>query len=250
MALLQQQSIQFSSGLQLSHTMMLENLGTAIIELLQTYAEEPRLAIIAGKTNQPFMKYFKSSDLQGVNRVIIDTANPLTKTSAGRVEIANQLLATPGMIKTPEQYLGVVTTGNLEPLYEYDRSRQHLTKSENEALMQGQDVIAILTDDHAVHVLEHSCVANNIEVRTKPELLQKVLDHIQDHINIAQQMTPEMAAMLKQTSFYQAPQPPPQAMPQSGGVNPNLIGPQTTLEQKVSGINLPKPAQSPLPNLT
>jgi hypothetical protein len=252
MALLQQQSIQFSSGLQLSHTMMLENLGTAIIELLQTYAEEPRLAIIAGKTNQPFMKYFKSSDLQGVNRVIIDTANPLTKTSAGRVEIANQLLATPGMIKTPEQYLGVVTTGNLEPLYEYDRSRQHLTKSENEALMQGQDVIAILTDDHAVHVLEHSCVANNIEVRTKPELLQKVLDHIQDHINIAQQMTPEMAAMLKQTSFYQAPQPPPQAqaMPQGGGVNPNLIGPQTTLEQKVSGINLPKPAQSPLPNLT
>lgn len=239
MALLQQQSLQFNSGLQLSHTKLLEHVGTGIIELLQDFAEEPRLAIIAGKTNQSLMKYFSGQDLKGINRVIVDTANPLTKTAAGRVEIANQLLQTPGMIKTPEQYLGVLTTGNLEPLYEYDRSRQHLTKSENELLMSGQPVQALLTDDHAVHALEHSCVANNMEARKNPQIMQNVLAHIQEHIDLAKQMTPEMAAMLKQTSFAPPPQAPP--MPQGAGVQGMQPGPAP------QEVPLPQPAQSPLP---
>ena len=247
MALLQQQSIQFNAGLQLAYQQLLENVGTAVIELLQEFAQEPRLAIIAGKTNKSLMKYFSAKDLEGVNRVIVDTANPLTKTAAGRVEVANQLLQTPGMIKTPEQYLSVLTTGNLEPLYEYDRSRQHLTKAENEALMQGEVVTALLTDDHAIHVLEHSCVLNSMETRRDPNLIQNVLTHIQEHIDLAKQMTPEMAAMLKQTSFAAPPQQAP--MPQEGGVNPQALNQQPPLEQQAAPgeVPLPNPAQSPLP---
>jgi hypothetical protein len=242
MALLQQQSIQFNNGLQLAHIQLLENVGTAIIELLQEFAEEPRIAIIAGKTKAPMLKYFSGKDLKGISRVVIDSANPLTKTSAGRVEIANSLLQTPGMIKTPEQYLGVLTTGNLEPLYEFDRSRQHITKSENEALMQGEMVQALLTDDHAIHVLEHSCVLNNLAARKDQGIIERTLAHIQEHINLAQQMTPEMAAMLKQTSFS-APKP----MPQTGGVNAEMVSPIPPLEQEAGNVNLPKPAESPLP---
>lgn len=240
MALLQQQTIQSSSGLQLSHTLLLENLGTAIIELLQEFAVEPRLAVIAGKTKKPLMKMFSGSDLQGVNRVIVDSANPLTKTSAGRVEIANQLLQTPGMIKSPEQYISVLTTGNLEPIYELEKSRQYLIRDENESLMQGEVPKAVLTDDHQVHILEHSCVINNLNSRKDPNIVANVLSHIQEHLDLAKQMTPELAAMLKQQSF--APPPPP---PQPGP-GP-VMNPQTPLEQQVSDVNLPKPAQSPLP---
>lgn len=176
----------------------------------------------------------------GVNRVIVDSANPLTKTSAGRVEIANQLLQTPGMIQTPEQYISVLTTGNLEPIYEFDKSRQYLIRSENEAMMAGVPVTAMLTDDHAIHVLEHSCVINNIEARKSPKIVQSVLNHIQEHLDLAAQMSPELAAMLKQTSFQQQ-----QAPPQSPATN--VMNPNTPLEQQVTDINLPKPAQSPLP---
>lgn len=246
MALLQQQSIQFNSGLQLSHVQMLENVGTAIIELLQEFANEPRIAIIAGKTKKPLMKYFSGQDLQGVNRVIVDSSNPLTKTSAGRVEIANQLLARPDFIKTPEQYLSVLTTGNLEPLYENDRSRQYLTKAENEALGNGEMVQAVITDDHSIHVLEHSCVLNNLEVRKNPKILQNTLDHIQQHLDIAKNMTPEMSAMLKQTSFYQPPAPP-QAQP--GTVNPQLMTQQPPNELQAQKVGLPKPAQSPVSSM-
>jgi hypothetical protein len=242
MALLQQQSIQFNNGLQQSYAQLLENGGTAIIELLQDFAIEDRIALIAGKNKNALMKSFSGEDLKGISRVIVDSANPLTKTTAGRVEIANQLLARPDFIKTPEQYLGVLTTGNLEPLYELDRSRQHLVKSENEALLSGEKVQAVLTDDHAIHALEHSCISNNLEVRKNPQILANVLEHIQEHLDMAQQMPPQMAAMLKQTSF--APPPPPPGAPPE--VNPNLMN-QTPTEQQASGVNLPKPAQSPLP---
>jgi hypothetical protein len=236
MALLQQQSLQFSNGLQLSHNSMLENVGTALIELFQEFAEEPRLAIIAGKTKKPLMKYFSGKDLSGVNRVIVDVGNAMAKTGAGRMELAKDLLQIPGAIRTPDQYLGVMTTGNLEPLYEHDRSRQHLIKEENEALTQGQPVQAVLTDDHSVHILEHSCVANNLEVRKNPEILQGVLTHIMEHMNLAQTMNPAMAAMLKQTSFAT---PPPQ------GGNPNQV--MTPPNEQPTNVNLPQPAESPLP---
>lgn len=238
MALLQQQSIQFNNGLQLNYAQLLENGGTAIIELLQDFAIEERVALIVGKNKNALMKYFSGEDLKGISRVVVDSANPLTKTTAGRVEIANQLLARPDFIKTPEQYLGVLTTGNLEPLYEFDRSRQHLVKAENEALLNGQPVQAVLTDDHAIHALEHSCIANNLEVRKNPEILLNVLNHIQEHMNMAQQMSPQMAAMLRQTSFAPSPAPPP--------VNPQMMN-QTPTEQQATSVNMPKPAESPLP---
>lgn len=251
MALLAQQAIQFSSGVQLSKTQLQEDVGTAIIELLQTYAVVPRMATIVGKSKRPFMKQFKGSDLKGISRVIVDTANPLTKTSAGRVEIANQLLQAPGMIKTPEQYIGVLTTGNLEPLYEHAQSQLNLMKAENEQLMEGVLPVVFLTDDHPTHVLEHSCVANSPEARENPKVMDVVMNHIQEHLNIARTMPPDLAALLKQQSIFQPPQPgvqPPQMPgepPQGGMENTAPIDNQNPLTQQAEQTSLPKPAQPP-----
>ena len=47
------------------------------------------------------MKEFTGDDLTSVNRVIVDVGNPLARTTAGRVEMAEQLLQM-GVIKTPQ----------------------------------------------------------------------------------------------------------------------------------------------------
>ena len=238
MALLQQQAIQSTSGIQTSYTIALENVGTALIELLQTFAVVPRIALIAGKSKRSMMKQFSKDDLQGIGRVFVNRANPLTKTGAGRMEIANNLLATPGMISTPEQYLGVLTTGQLEPLYQRDNSQRLNILSENEELMEGKPVQALLTDNHPTHILEHSCVLDSPEARQNPKVIQATLDHIQEHLDLAKGMDPGLSAMLKQQSFYQPPQPPPQAGPPPGEPLPDLNNPG----------QLPEPAQPPNPN--
>jgi len=245
MALLQQQAIQSTSGVQTSYTITIENVGSAMIELLQTFAVVPRLAMIAGKSKRSMMKSFSNKDLQGVGRVYVDRANPLTKTGAGRMEIANNLLATPNMITTPEQYLGVLTTGNLEPLYQRDNSQRMLILSENENLMEGKPVQALLTDNHPTHILEHSCVLDSPESRENPQVTQAVLNHIQEHMNIAKGMDPMMAMTLKQASLFQ--QPPPQGPPPQQGGAPEVMGqgPQAEIADKTQ---MPSPAQPPNPN--
>lgn len=242
MALIQQQAIQFSSGIQASYNYLSEEVGSAIIDLLKTFAVVPRVATIAGKTKRTYMKYFKGKDLEGVSRVFVDTANPLTKTSAGRVEIANQLLQT-GLIKAPEQYISVLTSGNLEPLYEHENGQNMLIRSENEFLMEGKQVQALMTDDHSLHVLEHSCVLNSPEARQNPTVVQNAIAHIQEHIQLAKTMDPALSAMLKQQSFMQ-PAPMPQA-PDQGQMG-EVMDNQNPITQQAEQVNLPKPAQSPL----
>lgn len=220
MALLAQQAMEFSNTVQLSRTLLLENVGTAIIELYQTFAVVPRVMMIVGKSKRPMMRYFKGSDLRGISRVIVDTANPLTKTSAGRVEIANQLLATPNMIKTPQQYLSVLTTGNLEPIYEHELSENNLIRSENEWLMEGKTPEVLITDDDALHVLEHACIANSPEARENPKVLEALFSHQMKHIQNAKSKDPALATMLKQPSFFQPPMPAMAPMPQGPGLPP------------------------------
>jgi hypothetical protein len=248
MALLQQQAIQSTSGVQTSYTRALEDLGTALIELLQTFAVVPRVAMIVGKSKRSMLKSFSNKDLQGIGRVYVDSANPLTKTGAGRLEIANQLLATPNMITTPEQYIGVLTTGNLEPLYQRDNSQRMLILSENEQLMEGKELQAVLTDNHPTHILEHSCVLDTPEARENPEVVQAVLSHIQQHMDIGRTLPPELAMMLKQASIFQQPMMPPEAGPQQEGVNPQLMDNQNPVTQQAEQTQMPNPSQPPNPD--
>ncbi len=252
MALIQQQALQYSSGVQVSLNMLSECVGSGIIELLKTFAVVPRIAMIAGKSKRSMMKEFKGKDLQNISRVFVDSANPLTKTTAGRVEIANNLLNASfnpdGMIKTPEQYISVLTTGNLEPLTEHENSANTLIRSENEWLMEGKPVQAIITDNHALHVLEHATVLNSPESRENPNMTQVVLTHIQQHIDLAAQMNPVMAAMTKQQSFAQAPPPMdqgPQGEPPTQGQN-QVMSSENPISQQAEAVALPQPAISPL----
>lgn len=247
MALLQQQAIQSTSGVQNSYNFAIENVGTALIELLQTFAVVPRLAMIAGKSKRSMMKSFSNKDLKGIGRVFVDRANPLTKTGAGRMEIANNLLQAQGMITTPEQYIGVLTTGNVEPLYQRDNSQRMNILSENEMLMQGQSVQALLTDNHPTHILEHSCVLDSPEARQNPQIVQATINHIQEHLNIAKGLDPALAQLLKQQSVFQPPPPPPGAPPQGGGPPP-VMDNENPITQQANQTAMPKPAQPPNPN--
>lgn len=246
MALLQQQAILSSSGIQLSYTKLLENVGSGLIELLQTFALVPRIATIAGKSKKSMLKTFTADDLKGIGRVVIDSANPLTKTTAGRTEIANQLLSAPppmpnSYIKTPEQYIGVLATGNLEALYQHDNANRMLMIAENELLMEGGTIPVLLTDDDTTHILEHQCVLASPEARENPQIVQAVLRHIQEHLDNGRTKDPQLAVALKQVSMFQAP-PPPMPPPGAPNVAPVMESPAVVSD---SGVNLPKPAQPP-----
>ena len=244
LALLSNNALQYSNSLQQGYTALIEDIGSLAISILQRYANTKRVAVLTGRHNRPLLKEWSSADLQGISRVTIDSGNALSKTASGRLTIADQLLKS-GMIKRPEEYIQVLTTGQLEPVYEQEQAQLMLIRRENEALQDGTPQKALLTDDHDTHILEHASVLSNPEIRQDPNspVVTNTLAHIQEHLNIAQSMPPALAMLLKQQPLPPPP-PPPGAQPPPGpppgpphGMPPHPQAPGAPVPHTMDGTN-------------
>jgi hypothetical protein len=270
LALVQSMSLQFQSQFQRNYVKFLEDIGSSLIEILKDFANTPKMIAIVGRNKRSFLKEFTGDMISDIRRVVVDVGNPLARTIAGRVEIANNL-ANMKLIKTPEQYFAVLETGRVDILYEADMQDIFLIKRENEWLMDGKDVMADILDRHSIHILEHRSVISDPDLRANPELTKKVRDHIQEHIDMLRQVNPDILMLIKEQPLNPqdmagAPGLPmgPMNMPQPGqpggpmgnqavinqgtideSMNPNTMGAQ----QNAAGLpNQPSVDPSLLPN--
>lgn len=213
LALVQSQAIQYVSGLRASYNRLLEDVGTGLLHLLQDFAAVPRIAAIAGVNNRTEMKKFKSDDIDLISRVVVDEGNALMNSTAGRVQIAENLLQM-GLIDNIDKYLLVMSTGDLNQLTEGKVDNLTLIKSENEAMLNGEDVQAIWSEKHSMHIKEHMELLNDVELKKDPALVENVLSHVQEHANLLRTTDPAILAMIGEQPM--APAPNPQNIGQQG----------------------------------
>ena len=116
---------------------------------------------------------------------------------------------------TPEQYFMVLKTGNLDTMTEGIDKELILVKGENEAMVSGEDVMATDIDEHILHIKEHRTVLADPDLRKDPELVTRVLTHINEHIEALKQVDPSLLMILGQQPIQSAPPPPqdPAQMP-------------------------------------
>lgn len=205
LALVQSMALQFMSRLHQSYIRLIEDVGTSCIQILKDFAHTPKIISIVGINNRSELREFTGEDISSINRVVVDVGNPLSRTIAGRVQMAEQLLQMK-LIKNPNQYFQVLNTGKMETMYENDYKELILIKSENEQLMKGEMPITSIIDDHRMHIIEHKGVLNDPEMRKDAVLAKNVLDHIQEHIDLLRTADPDLMNLLGYQSL--APQPP------------------------------------------
>lgn len=252
LALVQSMSIQFISGLQKNYVKFVESVGTSLITILKDFAKTPQTIAVIGHANEYMAKEFTGDDISSINRVVVTMGNPLAKTAAGRSQMAEQMLQM-GLIKTPEHYFEVITTGEIRTMYESQMHELLLIRSENELFQEGKGdvVIADLLDEHALHIKEHRSVMANPQVRHDPQLRTFVQNHIQEHINFLKTVDPDLLMILGQQPL-QAPAAPQTAPQMAGpaGQDPNLAAdPQQMMKGQGSegGEMVPQPASPPPP---
>ncbi len=182
MVLMATQAIQFNSDLGKAYESLAERVGTAIIKMLAKRSVVPRQGRMLGMSGKPYSKSFSGSDLSMIDKVIVKTGNPLSKTTAGRLAIAKSLLDA-GFIKNHQEYMAVLETGNLEPMLQASEMEMALIKDENDAMDRGESVHAIVFDDHVTHIPEHKAGLASVEARRNPAILKARLDHIQEHLD-------------------------------------------------------------------
>lgn len=226
LALVQSMSLQFISGLQQNYVKLIEDVGTSLINILKDYAKTPKTVALVGKNNRTLLKQFTGDEIGAINRVIVSVGNPLARTTAGRVQMAEQMLQM-GLIKNPKEYFEVINTGSIETLYEGDMNELLLIKKENEFLMEGKPITANLLDAHAIHIMEHRSVVADPELRMDAELTQKVNAHIQEHITYLRTADPDLLMLTGQQPLQnpqQGQMPPPPAMPPQQGQAGDVSG--------------------------
>jgi hypothetical protein len=206
LALLQAQAIEFNSNLQAAYVSLIERVGTAMIHILQEYAKTPRVAAIAGKTSAPELLQFKGSDIENVNRVTVDVGNALANTIAGRTDMAEKLLDKK-LIKNAEEFISVITTGNIEVMLDPESDEALLIKDENEILARGQSTPVMATDQHIQHIKGHRTVTNSVEARKNAALVQATTDHIQAHIDALKNIDPNLLTIIGEQPLGGAPAP-------------------------------------------
>lgn len=232
LALVQSQSVQFMNGLVASYNQLLENVGNSMIKRLQKFCQLPILAEIVGKNNKTLIQEFTGEDINLINRVQVQAANPITKTLAGKINLADTLLQS-GIIKTSDDYLMVLQTGNLQPMIHGETSELLLIADENEKISAGEVPNAIYSDNHVLHIKEHNTVGSSTEARENPEIIQAMLSHCQQHIDLLRNTDPELLQILGQQPLQ----------PKTTNIQPQPV--ETPLQQEQPRLpNMPK-----LPNL-
>lgn len=248
LAMVQSMTLQFMSGLQQSYVQLIEDVGTGLINMLKDFASVPRVALIAGKSNRAYVeKMFTGDDLSQVNRVIVDVGNPLAKTTAGKIQMAQELIQY-GIVKTPEEYFTVLNTGNLDVMTEYQQNENLLIRAENEKLAAGEDVIALAIDQHMQHIKEHRGVLADPDLRTDAGLVQRTLNHINEHIELLRTIDPALLTIIGEQPLGPAGGTPPAPGTAAPDVNAGSA-PQSPAAQAgpEMGTPQPPPVQVPQP---
>jgi hypothetical protein len=255
LALVQSMALQFMSGLQQSYVELIEDVGTGLISMLRDFADTPRIAAIVGVNNKTEIKKFTGEDLNLVNRVHVDVGNAVSKTLAGRVQMADNLLqylSSEGKFDA-EKYFDVIQSGNIKTMTEDVDSSLNLQRDENERLVSGMPVQALLTDDHSSHLKAHRSVLDDLELRFNPEVLERVTNHIKEHMSILQNTDPQTLAMLGQQALSPpggSPVSPETAQGATDGapgaqpIPPEMMeNPQEAM--MAPDVNIPSPAMPP-----
>jgi hypothetical protein len=182
LAFLQAQALVFNSPIQQSYISFLERSATGLFNILKSFANTKRMITIAGQSKQPYMGEFSGQDLSNISRVIVSAGNPATRSEAGKLQVAQDLLAK-GLIKDTNQYFEVLTTGQIEPMTEGPEAENMLIVKENEQLRRGIPQIAAPWDNHANHIPQHFVIMMDPALRQKQNdpVMAAVMQHVMSH---------------------------------------------------------------------
>jgi hypothetical protein len=207
---------------------------------MSKFQKSEDLVALIGKGRSNEIRSFKGDDLAPIRKVKVTMGNPLARTIAGKLELAEKLLAS-GLIKTPQQFLEVVQTGNLAQVIENETAEIGYIKWENEAFLRGELPQVIATDDHPLHIKEHRSMTFNPDVRKNPQYHGTLLQHLQEHLDQLDMMAAGNPTLLSICLGMpvQLPSPDPSTGVGGGAQPAQSQGGQGIQPGDISGIGQP-----------
>ncbi len=225
-ATLTHNALEFITSGAKDYALTMENMMMHSINAHKRFAEREHFVRMTGSNQKTYDAPFTGGDLEPIGRVKMLLQSPVMQTTSGRLDIAEKMVQS-GLVKRPQDYISILEGAPMDTLWDTELSENDLINTENEMLLQGEEVPVMMTDDHAGHVREHSKLLNEMEIRLNPEKWQLVLDHIMQHREQASQVDPMLEAMLRTGMM---PQPQEGEIPTGEGELPPPPNPEAGME--------------------
>jgi hypothetical protein len=242
LGIVQASAVQFQSALAASFAQFLKNVGNFMLMVFRKYAHTERVTQIVGE-NQEMQSATWSKDTFGpIDRVTAELVDPAMRTLGYRTDLA-MFMAQNNMVANPQEFLTVLTTGNLKPMYRSETTELNTIRQENremmdaatklEAQMQSAgspEAVSALAlqlappvmewDNDDLHQPEHKIVATSPAMRRNGAAALILAAHMKLHddnrLFKAKKKALEAAKMQLEVQAILAPLVPQQPAPQPG----------------------------------
>lgn len=238
MVMLESQALRYLSSLMASNARIIKGCGTRRIKMLQRFAKSPRIARIAGISKRFMLKEFVGRDLEGIDRVEVQQGNPGLRTPAYRMQLAESLAQHYPNSLSMQDYISVQETGNLQSAIEPTETEKLNIQKENELLRQGGSPSALQSDNPVNHIKGALSVLDDPDARTNPAVVQAVLGHVMEHMQVWRGADPGLLQLLGYPMPPPPPMPPgmsPAGPPAPPGLPPGAHPPPTAGAPQVMG---------------
>lgn len=217
-ALVEAQATKFNGPVDEAVTRLASSVATGAVRMYQRLAQEPKLLALTGRDGSRSVREFKANGLDKVLRVHVERTSPLTRTHAWKQDAANQLLQQ-GMTN-PQEYLGVVRTGQFHSLFDDPVARQAHIAEENEKMLRGEQVKTADYERHDEHIRSHYGKFDSRLRESNPQAAAALAQHITEHLQRW------LMTSANQPAFLQAIQMQPAQLPM-----------QIAMEMQKMGVN-------------
>lgn len=253
LAILESRTQQQAHDMIQNYEQLLRDIGTSAIYIYRAHVQDVRtvsgISAVIGVNNRRYYKDFIGKDLSAIHTVSIVVGNPAMQTLAGRVEYANAMMNT-GLIRTAEEYLGVIRTGNLERLDETNQGQLMRVHAENDVLTDigtwEEAKVGIpppsIADNHVFHILKHQGLMDSPENSLDSPRMAAISAHIQLHFEMLTR--PEVQGLMYTLGYQVPPHLQGQAGLAPGGISPEGAGGPAALGGTPSAPS-PMTAESP-----
>jgi len=259
-------AIEFQSARQAALDGARERMANLMLDMVRAFADAPFLIEVAGVAERPYLREFTKQAVSGVRKVRVETANPMSRSQAGRFEMFAAIKDV-----EPEKRDAVIrglTTGDWTGYTENSRSCDLRIVWENEQMSNGTEVPCGAGDHPFKHIQSHWALFEKLSSNDNVDgnLTDIVLRHIINHLMNWQSIDPRLATVLNiplppplpgsptaMLGMMTAPPPPapgPGAKGEPGGAQkPQGAAPpgpqQPAPRDPASGVKLPNASQPP-----
>ncbi len=203
-ALIATMAVQANSAQQRSYANLVRSVLNGRLALYKAFAQGERLIEIAGRDKSGHVASFTAKTLESVRRVRVELGPADLRTVEGKMHLADNMLERYGPETiTPDRYMALRMTGRLDDLDNATAEHKVNARRENDMCREGRgdQLLALVSDNHAIHIAEHVRELNDPAIRfggeSDPARAQQIATltmHITQHAQLWATAAPEILA--------------------------------------------------------